>query len=130
MNYKLSPSFSIPIIDVEATSQNLRRLREERKIKVSEIQKSLNMTYPQAIYNWENPDLKKLPNIDHLVFLAKLYKVTIDEIIVIKNEKNTELSIHESKPSYGIAQETLDFIATNANYETKRALGKYYSVSL
>ena len=72
MEYKSSTSFSVPVIDVEATSQNLKRLREERNIKVSEIQKSLNMTYPQAIYTWENPDEKILPTLDHLVALSTI----------------------------------------------------------
>ena len=60
MQYRLSPSFSVPVIDVEATSQNLKRLREENHIKISRIQKLLNMAYPQAIYNWENPDDKNI----------------------------------------------------------------------
>ncbi|MBR4600690.1 MAG: helix-turn-helix transcriptional regulator, partial [Treponema sp.] len=65
--YKISPTFSFPVIDVEATSKNLKFLREERKIKVSELQKMFNLEYPQAIYNWENPDAKTLPRIDNLV---------------------------------------------------------------
>ena len=129
MQYQIS-SFSIPVIDVEATSQNLKRLRKERSIKVSEIQKSLNMTYPQAIYNWENPDLKDLPNIDHLVSLAKLYKVSIDEMIVIRKEESTAIAVHESTLPYGIAQKTLDFIASCSNQETKLALGNYYGFSI
>ncbi|MCR5698907.1 MAG: helix-turn-helix domain-containing protein [Treponemataceae bacterium] len=130
MNYKTSPLFSIPVIDVETTSINLKRLREERNIKVSEIQKSLNMTYPQAIYNWENPDLKDLPNIDHLVFLAKLYSVSIDKLIIIRKDESTTLAVNEPIPSYGISQEILDFISSNANHETKLALEKYYGFSI
>ena len=118
--------FSIPVIDVEATSQKLKNLREKRNIKVSEIQKSLNMTYPQAIYNWENPDLKDLPNIDHLVFLAKLYSVSIDELIVIRKEESTTLAVNEPIPSYEISQEILYFISSNASHDTKLALEKYY----
>ena len=126
MEYKLSASFSVPVIDVEATSQNLKRLREERCIKVSEIQKSLNMTYPQAIYTWENPNEKILPSLDHLVVLATIYNVSIDEMIVIKYANNTSLTVKEQNPLYGIKKETLDFIANNTNAETKSALEKYY----
>ena len=129
MQYQTA-SFSIPVIDVEATSQNLKRLRKERSIKVSEIQKSLNMTYPQAIYNWENPDLKDLPSIDHLVSLAKLYRVSIDEMIVIRKEESTAIAVHESTLPYGITQETLDFIASCSSHETKLALGNYYGFSI
>lgn len=126
MEYKSSTSFSIPVIDVEATSQNLKRLREERNIKVSEIQKSLNMTYPQAIYTWENPDEKILPTLDHLVALSTIYRVSIDEMIVIKYANNTSLTVKEQNPLYGIKKEILDFIANNTNAETKSALEKYY----
>ncbi len=130
MQYKLSPSFSVPVIDVEATSQNLKRLREENHIKISRIQKLLNMSYPQAIYNWENPDDKTLPCLDHLVALAKLYKISLDEIIIIKKETKDAQAIYEPKPPYGIAQETLDFITLNTNRETKLVLTNFYGFSI
>lgn len=130
MQYRLSPSFSVPVIDVKATSQNLKRLREENHIKISRIQKLLNMAYPQAIYNWENPDDKTLPCLDHLVALAKLYKISLDEIIIIKKETKDVNEIYEPKPPYGIAQEALDFIALNANKETKLALTSFYGFSV
>ena len=129
MQYKISPSFSVPVIDVEATSKNLKRLREERNLKTSKIQSLFNMTYPQAIYNWENPDKKDLPNIDHLVALAKFYKVSLDELIVIKKENTEALPIKRPMPPYAIAQETLNFINNNTNNETKLALEKYYGFS-
>ncbi len=87
--------FSIPIIDVPATSQNLKNLRENNNIT-----------------------------------LAKLYKVTLDELIVIKQEESSTLAVNEGIPPYGIAKEILDFISINASNETKRALEKYYLVSL
>ena len=130
MQYKLSPSFSVPVIDVEATSQNLKRLREENHIKISRIQRLLNMAYPQAIYNWENPDDKTLPCLDHLVALAKLYKISLDEIIIIKKETKEAQELYDQKPPYGITQETLDFIALNASQETKLVLTNFYGFSI
>jgi len=88
------------------------------------------MTYPQAIYNWENPSRKDLPNIDHLVFLAKLYGVTLDELIVIRKEESATLTLHESTLPFGITKETLDFFTNNANHETKLALKQFYSFSI
>lgn len=131
MQYKISPSFSVPVIDVEATSKNLKRLREERNLKTSEIQSLFNMTYPQAIYNWENPDKKDLPNIDHLVALAKFYKVSLDELIVIKKENTETLQIKRPTPPYAISHETLVFIILNTTSDkTKSALEHYYNFSL
>ena len=129
MQYKISPSFSIPIIDVEATSQKLRRLREDRGIKVRVIQKMFGMEYPQAIYSWENPDDKTLPRIDNLVALAKFYGVSIDEIIVIKTEATDSLPLCEPDQQYVIAQETLEFIVHNASPKTKEAVERYYGFS-
>ncbi|WP_051537955.1 helix-turn-helix domain-containing protein [Treponema sp. C6A8] len=130
LKYKISPSFSMPVIDVEATSQNLKRLREERNIDVTTLKELFNFNYPQSIYAWENPKDKTLPCLDNLVTLAKLYKVSIDEMIVIKEEKSSTLSVHEVTKPYGIAQEALDFIRLNAMPDTKLALGRYYSISI
>ena len=130
MEYKSSTSFSVPVIDVEATSQNLKRLREERNIKVSEIQKSLNMTYPQAIYTWENPDEKILPTLDHLVALSTIYKVSIDEMIVIKYANDASLTVKEKHPLYGIKKEILNFIANISSSDTKSALENYYRLAI
>ena len=129
MEYKSSTSFSVPVIDVEATSQNLKRLREERNIKVSEIQKSLNMTYPQAIYTWENPDEKILPTLDHLVALSTIYRVSIDEMIVIRYVNDASLTVKDPHPLYGVEKEILDFIANISSPDTRYALEKYYGFS-
>lgn len=127
--YKISPTFSFPVIDVEATSKNLKFLREERKIKVSELQKMFNLEYPQAIYNWENPDAKTLPRIDNLVALAKLYEITIDELLVIKMENSGEMVVSEPSPPFGVKKETIDFIHANASKQTISAIEKFFGFS-
>ncbi len=121
-------SFSIPTIDVPATSQKLKNLREKNNITVAQIQKLLGMENPQSIYIWENPEKKYLPRIDNLITLAKLYKVTLDEIIIIKEEEPTDLFLSEKTPSYGITKETLDFIKDHSNLVTKSALKNYYGL--
>ena len=123
-------NFSVPTIDVPATSQNLRNLREKNNISVAQIQKLLGMENPQSIYTWENPEKKYLPRIDNLITLAKLYKVTLDEIIIIKEEETTDLFLHEKEPNYGIAKETLDFIKAQSSPSTKSALKNYYGFEL
>ena len=122
--------FSIPTIDVVATSQNLKKLREKNNITVAQIQKLFGMENPQSIYIWENPEKKYLPRIDNLIALAKLYKVTLDEIIIIKEEETPDLFLHEKEPTYGIPKETLDFIANNTTQKTKSALEKYYGFKI
>ena len=70
--YKNEPAFTIPVIDVPATSRNLKLLREKKGLSVAEIQKVLGMENPQSIYTWENQENKYLPRLDNLVTLAKL----------------------------------------------------------
>ncbi|MBP3741518.1 MAG: helix-turn-helix transcriptional regulator [Treponema sp.] len=123
-------SFSIPTIDVPATSQNLKKLRENNNITVAQIQNLLGMENPQSIYTWENPEKKYLPRLDNLITLAKIYRVTLDELIVIKKEENPTFELNESQPLYGIEKEILDFILANASNETKLALTKYYLMAL
>ena len=123
-------SFSIPTIDVPATSQNLKKLRENNNITVAQIQKLLGMENPQSIYIWENPEKKYLPRIDNLITLAKLYKVTLDEIIILKEEETTDFILHEKEPNYGFSKETLDFINCNSNLNTKQALNNYYGITI
>lgn len=122
--------FSIPTIDVPATSQNLKKLRENNNITVAQIQKLLGMENPQSIYIWENPEKKYLPRIDNLIALAKLYKVTLDEIIILKEEETTDLFLHEKEPNYGFSKETLDFINCHSNLNTKQALKNYYGITI
>ena len=131
VTYKIDPSFSIPVIDVPATSKRLKELRESHNITVAQIQKLLGMENPQSIYTWENANEKYLPRLDNLVALAKLYKVSLDELIVIKSEKSEALPIKRPTQPYAIAQETLDFIILNTTSDkTKSALEHYYNFSL
>ena len=128
--YKISPNFSIPVIDVPATAKNLKSLRESHNITVAQIQKLLHMENPQSIYNWENSEIKSLPRLDNLVFLAKLYEVTIDERLVIKMEKTDGMTICEPGVPFGVKKETIDFIHANASKQTIYAIEKFYGFSL
>lgn len=118
--------FSYPIIDAEATSLQLKALREQRNISVRELQGLFSFEYPQAIYNWENPKVKTLPCLDNLVVLARLYKVPLDELVVIRMERDEYLSVHEPCSSYNVSEETLAFIKENASSNLLRAIGLYF----
>ena len=122
-------SFSFPVIDVPATSINLKRLRESRGISVANLQQLLEMTNPQSIYTWEDSGSKYLPRLDNLVILSKIYKVSIDELIVLKESNEVVLSISESCTPYGYKPETLDYIKINTSKNVQIALGKYFNFS-
>ena len=122
-------SFSFPVIDVPATSKNLKKLRENRGISVANLQQLLEMANPQSIYTWEDSGSKYLPRLDNLVILSKIYKVSIDELIVLKESNEVVLSISESCTPYGYKPETLDYIKINTSKNVQIALGKYFNFS-
>ena len=122
--------FSYPVINVEETSRKLKALREQKGISVGKLQKLFEFNYQQAIYNWENPNDKTLPCLDNLVVLAKLYKVSIDELIIIKENRADSLAICETKPSYGVSKEVIDFIKQNSQTDIRRALSRYFQCEL
>ena len=122
--------FSFPVINVEETSLRLKSIREQKGISVGKLQQLFEFNYPQAIYNWENPNDKTLPCLDNLVVLAKLYKVSIDELIIIKENTADSLAICEQKPSYGVSKEIINFIKQNTKDDVRRALGRFFECDL
>ena len=76
----------IPVIDMKATGENILRLRINARLKVKDVQKVFGFTSPQVIYDWQHGT--KIPKIDNLVVLARLFGVTVEEIIAIKEDKN------------------------------------------
>ena len=79
MTYRMAGAVKVPVIDLTATGQNIKRLRVAAGISVRDLQMILGFTNPQAIYKWQNGD--SLPTIDNLVILAAVLGVTVDEIL-------------------------------------------------
>ena len=121
--------FSFPVINVPATSKNLKELRESRRISVAELQQLLEMQNPQSIYTWEDSGSKYLPRLDNLIILSKIYKVSIDDLIVLRESQKAALSISESHPPYGFKPETLDYIKINTSKNVQIALSEYFDFS-
>lgn len=74
--------FDIPVIDMAATGENIRRLRERSGKSVRDLQYILGFTSPQAIYKWQHGET--LPTLDNLVILSAIFHVSMDEIIVVE----------------------------------------------
>ena len=54
----------------------------EKNITVLDIQKRLNLSVSYGVYKWLYG--MSLPKIDHLVVLADMFGVTMDDIVVTK----------------------------------------------
>ncbi len=74
----------IPRIDMVNTGLNITRLRKANNFSVKDVQDVLGFNTPQALYKWERGDC--LPTIDNLVILAELFKVSLNDILVITKD--------------------------------------------
>ena len=68
-----------PIIDVVATGHNIRQMRRERNITISEIQSYLELDTPRGVYKWQKGDC--LPSVENLLGLSILLGVSINDIL-------------------------------------------------
>ena len=74
--------FNIPTVDLEATGKNIEKLRKEAGLSVKDLQNIFGFGTPQAIYKWQHGTA--LPTVDNLVLLSAIFKVSIDEILVVE----------------------------------------------
>ena len=72
---------NIPAIDAVKTGERINQLRVEKKLSVKDIQGVFGFTTPQAIYKWQRGEA--LPSVDNLVVLARIFEVSIEEILVV-----------------------------------------------
>lgn len=73
---------NLPAIDIKATGENIKRIRKAKGYIVRDIQDKFGFATPTAIYKWENGVC--LPTVDNLVGLARIFAVTVDELLVEK----------------------------------------------
>ena len=69
-----------PVIDLVATGNNIRRLREKRGLTVRDLQAYFGFEEPRAVYKWQKGET--LPTVDNLYALGVLLGVPIDEILI------------------------------------------------
>ena len=74
--------FNIPTVDLVATGKNIEKLRKEAGLSVKELQNIFGFGTPQAIYKWQHGTA--LPTVVNLVLLSAIFKVSIDEILVVE----------------------------------------------
>ena len=70
----------IPVINVEATGQNITRMRIRAGMTVQQLQQIFGFSTPQAIYKWQKG--VSMPTLDNIIVLAAVFGTTVDDIIV------------------------------------------------
>ena len=73
--------FDMPFVNTVATGQNINRMRIAAGMSVKDMQMVFGFTTPQAIYKWIHGTA--MPTIDNLVILAKMFGVTMDDIVAV-----------------------------------------------
>ena len=71
---------AFPTIDLAATGENIRRLRQARGLSVRDIQSYFGFEEPRAIYKWQKGE--SLPTVDNLYALGALLEVPMEQILV------------------------------------------------
>lgn len=71
-------------VDMKATGKNISKLRIERGLSVKDLQEDFGFATPQSIYKWQQG--QAMPTIDNLFMLAKIFDVSVEEIVVIYME--------------------------------------------
>ena len=74
-------TMNFPTINLVATGQNIVRLRKAAGLSVKDLQDIFGFATPQAIYKWQKG--AAMPTIDNLVVLAMVFRVKMDDIIVV-----------------------------------------------
>ena len=80
--------FTYPVIDPQRTGQTIRKLIKERKLTVEQVRDRIELESVQAMYKWFRGEC--CPKIDNLLALSRLLNVSIDSMIVSRDEKLEE----------------------------------------
>ena len=85
-----------PVIDLPATGDNIRRLRQSRGLSVRDLQRFFGFEEPQAIYKWQRG--QSLPTVDNLFALSTLLDVPMNDILVTVGSSQHSTSTMSGRP--------------------------------
>jgi len=75
-------------VDMEATGNRIREMRKARGITADNLADYMGFTTAQPIYKWQKGLC--LPEIPNLIALSRLFGVSVEDIIVIKEAAGSE----------------------------------------
>ena len=82
------------VIDLVKPGKNIERLLSERGLTARDVQQRLGFAERRPVYFWIQG--KNLPSIDNLFMLAEMLRVSIDEILIAKDEYRQQRSVNEN----------------------------------
>lgn len=72
-----------PVIDLAETGRRIEDRRRRAGLTVRDLQGYFGFEYPQAIYKWQHGEC--LPTVDNLLALAKLLRVSMEDLLVLRD---------------------------------------------
>ena len=81
------------VIDLVKTGKNIERLLSARGLTARDVQQRLGFAERRPVYFWIQG--KNLPSIDNLFMLAEMLQVSIDEILIPKDEYKPQGGVNE-----------------------------------
>lgn len=97
-----------PILDLQATGQQIKKLRKEKQMSVTDICEYMGFENPQAVYKWQRGE--SLPTVDNLFALSRLFETPIDNILCEREEAEASFFCPELCANCG------EFVSDNLNY--------------
>lgn len=90
-------AYDAPEVDLKNTGRILKKLRQQSRLTVRDLQDFFGFDYPNAIYDWEKG--LKLPCMSNLIALSTLYEVPIDKIL-LSNEQDFVILYKKSQYTF------------------------------
>ena len=121
----MTQNIAFPVIDMRATGENIRKLREQNGMKVRDLQEIFGFTSPMSIYKWQEG--KTLPDYTNLLLLTDLWNVRVEDILVRENRDIFSFSsVSENEnPSQIILLKSTSRTGLAASYALR--IPKFYS---
>lgn len=76
---------TFPVIDLAGTGRSIELHRRQAGLTVRDLQTYFGFEYPQAIYKWQHGEC--LPTVDNLLALARLLRVSMEDLLVYKDQE-------------------------------------------
>lgn len=80
-----------PMIDLLKTGRKMKELCDARQITAKDLQERLHLGTVQAVYHWFGGE--RLPNVDNLFAMSRILKVSMDELVVAKEDEKLNFGL-------------------------------------
>lgn len=84
-----------PTIDLPKTGRRMKELCAARQITAKDLKERLHLGTVQAVYHWFGGE--RLPNVDNLFAMSRILKVSMDDLVVAKEDEKLDFGLEFEK---------------------------------